>query len=271
MSYKIIVDSCADLTPEMADEFEITTVPLHLRLGQKEFMDDNNLDLNQFMQLMADCKEGAGSAAPSPASFADAMTDDGFVVTISSELSATYQSASLGADDAPANVHVFDSKSASAGQTLIAVKLRELIANKLPKPQIIDSVNKFIDDMKTYFVIEKFDNLVKNGRMSALKGKIASVLNMKLLLGSDGAGKISLHAKARNTKQMLEKMVGFITESGRKTTGENLVISHVNNQSLAEQLASMVRERFDFKKIFIVPTRGTSTLYANDQGIIVAF
>jgi len=271
MDYKIIVDSCCDLTPEIASELEITTVPLFLRLGSREYVDDFALDLQEFMKEMSICTEGAGTAAPSPAAFTDAMNKDSFVVTVSSALSATYQNALLGAKKSIASIHVFDSKSASAGQTLIAIKLRELISDKIPKQQIVETVNGFIDNMKTYFVLEKFDNLIKNGRINAWKGKIANVLNIKLLCGSNSKGEIALYAKARGTKQMLEKMLTFISESGRITTGENAVISHCNNPSLAEQLAGMIRERFDFKKVLVVPTRGTSSIYADDQGIILAF
>jgi len=271
MSYKIIVDSCCDITPEMAQSYDIATVPMHLRLGQKEFVDDFSLDLSEFMQSMRDSDEKAGTAAPMPAAFTDVMTEDGFVVTVSSALSATHQNAVLGAEDSNANIHVFDSKSASAGQTLIVVKLRELIAKKLPKPQIIETVNEFIDGMKTYLVLERFDNLIKNGRLGALKGKLASMLNIKLLLGANGSGEISLHAKARGTKQMIEKMLNFIKDSERSTTDENLIISHCNNPTLAEQLATLIKERFDFKKIYIIPTRGTSSLYADDKGIVLAF
>ena len=271
MAYKIIVDSCADITPDMAREMEITTVPLFLRLGENEYVDDCSLDMSEFMELMTNCTERVGSAAPSPASFSDAMTEDGFVVTVSAALSGTYQSATIGAEGSSSKIHVFNSKSASAGQTLIAVKLREMISKKLPKPQIVESVTKFIDEMKTYFVLEKFDNLVKNGRLSALKSKIAGVLNIKLLMGSNEKGEISLYAKMRNKNQILDKMIALISESGRKTEDENAVISHVNNPGLAEQLAGKIRERFNFKKVFIVPTRGVSTMYANDQGIVLAF
>ena len=271
MDYKIIVDSCCDITPEMASELEITTVPLFLRLGKQEYIDDFALDLPGFMEQMAICADGAGTAAPSPESFADEMTKDSFVVTLSSALSATYQNALLGAKKSLANIHVFDTKSAAAGETLVAIKLREMIAEKIPRQQIVETVNGFIDGMKTYFVLEKFDNLIKNGRINAWKGMIANVLNLKLLCGSNGKGEIKLHAKVRGTKQMLEKMISFITESGRNTTGENVVISHCNNPNLAEQLAKMIKERFDFKKILIVPTRGTSSIYADDQGIILAF
>ena len=271
MDYKIIVDSCCDITQEMKKEYGVTTVPIYLRLGQQEYVDDCDLDLPGFMNMMQATKEKVGTAAPAPAAFTDVMTNDGFVVTVSAALSASHHNAVLGAKDTPANVHVFDSKSASAGQTLIAVKLRELIAKKLPKPQIIETANKFIDSMKTYLVIEKFDNLIKNGRLGLLKGKIASALNIKLLLGANGNGEISLHAKARGTKQMLDKILAFIKDSGRPTKGENAVISHCNNPSLANQLATLIKERFDFKKIYIVPTRGTSSLYADDKGIVVAF
>jgi len=271
MDYRIIVDSCSDLTPEMEESFGIVTVPLHLRLGQQEYMDDADLNLAAFMEEMAACSDKVGTAAPAPAAFSDAMTQDAFVVTISAKLSATYSNAILAAKDALANIHVFDSKSASAGGTLVALKIRELVERGLPKPQIIDSVNSFIDDMKTYFVLERFENLVKNGRLGAIKGKVASVLNVKLLLGSNGEGEIALHAKARGTKQMLEKMMSLISVSGRNTTGENAVISHCNNLSLAEQMAGLIRQRFDFKEIFIIPTRGTSSLYADNKGIILAF
>ena len=271
MDYKIIIDSSSDMTPELEEKFNIVTVPLHLRLGQKEYMDDASLNLAAFMEEMAACKDKVGTAAPAPAAFTDAMSQDAFVVTVSAALSATYSNAMLAAEDVPADIHVFDSKSASAGGTLVALKIRELVARGLPRPQIIESVNGFIDEMKTYLVLERFENLIKNGRLGALKGKIASVLNVKLLLGADGHGEIKLYSKVRGTKAMLEKMVSLISISGRKVEGENAVISHCNNQSLAEQLAGMIRQRFDFKEIFIIPTRGTASLYADNKGIILAF
>jgi len=271
MDYKIIVDSSSDLTPELEQKMGIVTVPLHLRLGQQEYMDDAELDLAAFMEEMAACKEKVGTSAATPAAFSDVMTQDAFVVTLSAKLSATYSSAMLAAKDALADIHVFDSKSASAGGTLVALKVRELVSKGLPKPQIIEGVNSFIDNMKTYLVLERFENLIRNGRLGVVKGRIASMLNVKLLLGADGQGEIGLYAKVRGTKAVLDKMVSLIGDSGRKTSGENAVISHCNNQSLADQLAGMIRARFDFKEIFIIPTRGTSSLYADNKGIILAF
>jgi DegV family protein with EDD domain len=226
---------------------------------------------------MADSKEKAGSASPPPESFREAIESAGrsFVVTLSSKLSGSYASAELGKtgaeENALADTHVFDSKSASAGETLIALKLRELLSNGLSKEQIISAVNHFIDNMKTYFVLERHDNLLKNGRLNRITERLITVLNIKLVMGADGNGSIALYAKPRGTKQMLEKLVSLIRSSEKPTSGESIVISHCNNPSLAEQLAGAVKKHFDFKEIVIVPTRGISSMYADDKGIVMAF
>jgi DegV family protein with EDD domain len=277
MECKIIVDSCCDMTPRLAERLGAVTVPLTMRLGSKEFVDDHTLDLPGFMREMAASKEKAGSASPPPVSFKEAIESAGrsFVVTLSSKLSGSYSSAELGKahaeETAKVDTHVFDSKSASAGETLIALKIRELLSNGLSKEQIIGAVNSFIDNMKTYFVLEKHDNLLKNGRLNRITERIITVLNIKLVMGSDGNGSIALYAKPRGTKQMLEKLISLIKSSEKPTSGESLVISHCNNVNLAEQLSSAVKKHFDFKEVLIVPTRGISSMYADDKGIVMAF
>ena len=277
MEYKIIADSCCDVTPQLAEQLGVTSVPLTMRLGQKEFKDDDTLDLPYFMAEMKACTEKVSSAAPSPLAYKEAMeaAHRSFVVTLSSQLSASYSNAELGKayakESGGADVHVFDSKSASAGEVLIAVKLRQLLSKGLHKEQIIGAINHFIDNMKTYFVLERYDNLLKNGRLNKITGKIINILNIKLVMGSDKMGNIALYAKPRGTKQMLEKLVSLIRSSEKTTSGESMVISHCNNLPLAKQLSNAVLQHFDFKEIIIVPTKGLSSMYADDQGIVMAF
>jgi DegV family protein with EDD domain len=277
MECKIIVDSCCDITPPLAERLGAVTVPLTMRLGTKEFRDDHTLDLPGFMREMAASSEKAASASPPPTSFKEAIESAGrsFVVTLSSKLSGSYASAELGRASAEENArvdtHVFDSKSASAGETLVALKIRELLSNGLPKEQLISAVNGFIDGMKTYFVLERYDNLLKNGRLNRITERIISVLNIKLVMGSDGDGRIALYAKPRGTKQMLEKLVSLIRSSEKPTSGESMVISHCNNPGLAELLSGAVKKHFDFKEVLIVPTRGISSMYADEKGIVMAF
>lgn len=265
------------MTPQLKERLDVTTVPLTMTLGQKEFVDDDSLDLSGFMTEMKACTEKVGSASPPPLSYQEAIegAQNSFVVTLSSRLSGSYASAVMGKtfaeENGEAEAYVFDSKSASAGEVLIAIKIRELIQCGMSCGRIIKTVNQFIDGMKTYFVLENYDNLLKNGRLSKINEKLIRFLNIKLVMGSDGDGNIALYAKIRGVKQMIEKLVSYIETSGKKTEGENLVISHCNNPSLAEQLSAVVKQRFRFKEILVVPSRGLSSLYADDQGIVMAF
>jgi len=278
MEYKIIVDSCCDMTPELSERLGVSSVvPMTMMLGDKEFIDDEKLDLGAFMAEMKACKEKCSSASPPPMAFMDAIESaiHSFVVTISSQLSGSYSSAELGKTFAEesgiTDTHVFDSKSASAGEVLVAIKLRELLSNGIPKDQIISSINQFIDNMKTFFVLERYENLIKNGRLGKVKGKIVQLMNVRLIMGSDGNGTIKLHAKPRGTEQMLDKIVSFIRNSDRPTSGESMVICHCNNLPLAKQLSNVVSRHFNFKEILIIPTRGAISLYADDKGIVMAF
>jgi len=278
MEYKIIVDSCCDLTPELVERLGIAAViPMTVMLGEKEFVDDDNLDIPEFMAEMKACKGKTSSASPPPVAFMEAIESaiHSFVVTISSQLSGSYANAELGKQFAEengiVNTHVFDSKSASAGEVLVAIKLRELLSKGIPKEQIINSINQFIDNMKTYFVLERYENLIRNGRLNKVTGKIVQLMNVKLIMGSDGNGNIKLHAKPRGTEQMLEKIASFIKSSNRPTIGESMVICHCDNFPLAKQLSNAIKRQFNFKEIIIIPTRGTISLYADAKGIVMAF
>lgn len=276
MNYKIITDSCCDLTPEMKRELDVTTIPLTMRLGAKEYIDDDNLDLPAFMSDMAACTEKVGSSSPSPALYQNAFekAKSAFAVTLSSKLSGSYASAVMGKEFAQENgskdIHVFDSKSATAGQTLLTVKLGDWIEQNLNMGSIIEHANNLIENMKTYFVLENYDNLLKNGRLNKITGKIISLLGIRLVMGAKN-GEIALFHKARGENQVLEKMLALIASSGKSTEGEQMVITHCNNLSLAEKLAIEIKSRFNFGKIHILPTGGLSSMYADNKGIVMAF
>lgn len=276
MEHKIIVDSCCDVTPELIEKYGITTVPLTLTLGERNIVDDDNVDLPKFMVDMKNSKEKVGSAAPSPGLYKDAFIKacKSYVVTLSSNLSGSYASAMAGKqmalEEAPdTEVHVFDSKSACAAEVLIAIKIGEFIQSGLQQSGIISVVDDFISQMKTYFVLESIDNLLKNGRIGRVTGKIISVLNIKPIMGADGDGNIALFSHARGEKQILEKLADTIEKSGREV--KSIVIAHCNNPGLAEKLMETIKRRYHFKDILIVPTRGISSIYANDKGIVMAF
>lgn len=276
MQAKIVADSCCDLTGELKANLHVSTVPLTMTLGSDSYTDDDTLDLPAFMESMRACKERIGSAAPSPGLFEEAFrgAEDVFAVTLSSNLSASYSSAMIGkslAESRGVRVHVFDSKSASAGEALLIVKIHRLLREGLERAEIIERIERFIKEMKTFFVLDNVDTLMKNGRMNRITGKIISAFHIRPILGSDGNGNIALFSHAQGWKQALKKLADTVEQSDRATDGETLVISHCQNPEFAEELKAVLAARYRFGEILVLPTRGLSSIYANEKGVILAF
>jgi DegV family protein with EDD domain len=169
------------------------------------------------------------------------------------------------------DVHVFDSKSATAGETLIALKLHEFIDAGLSKAQIISKIEAFISNMKTFFVLGSIENLLKNGRLNKIVGKMINVLHIKPLMCADSDGNIALYGQVRSQNQIVQKLSDTIAKSGKNTEGESAVITHCNNPTLADQLFEAVKQRYHFKEVLVVPTRGLSSVYTCEMGVVIAF
>lgn len=275
MKYTLVADSCCDLTRELRDEWDVKSVPLTLTLAEESYTDDDALDLPDFMARMHACKGRVGSAAPAPGLYAEAFDDgESFAVTISSNLSGSYDSAMAGkamAEEKGGHVHVFDSRSAAAGEVLLILKLRKLIQEGLQKSEIIQKIERFVKEMRTFFVLDNIDNLLKNGRLNRITATIISTLHIRPIMGADGDGNISLFSHVQGWKQVVRKLADTIENDGRSTEGRSLVITHCNNPSLAEELKAEIERRYRFSEILVLPTRGLSSLYANEKGVIMAF
>ncbi|RAK10551.1 DegV family protein with EDD domain [Halanaerobium saccharolyticum] len=278
MDFKIIVDSCCDLTEELRKRFNISTAPLSIDVGDVHFIDDEDLDREGLLNAMRNSSDAPKTASPGPGPFLDLYrkSEDIFVVTLSKELSATYQNAILAKDMLMEEaedklVKVFNSFSASAGETMIAYKLGELIEAGFKREEIIEKTEKYVEEMQTLFVLDSLDNLIKAGRMGRLKGKIASFFNIKPVLGATDEGTITLVDKARGSKRAVRKLIDKIGEKGENLEEKVLGIAHCNALDKAEFIKKQASEKYNFREIIIVETAGISTVYANEGGIVLAF
>lgn len=278
MDFKIIVDSCCDLTDEIKERFNISSAPLSIDVGDKHFVDDENLDREGLLNAMRNYSDAPKTASPGPNPFLDIYLkhENSFVVTLSKELSASYQNAVLAKELLKEQaedkfVKVFNSFSASAGETMIAYKLGELIESGLKRDEIIEKAEKYIDEMNTLFVLDSLDNLIKAGRMGKLKGKLASFFNIKPVLAGTSEGTITLIDKARGSKRAIRKLVDKIGERGKNLDEKVLGIAHCNALKKAEYIKEEAAKRYNFREIIILETAGISTVYANEGGIVLAF
>lgn len=278
MSYKIAIDSCGELLNEWKDDERIESVPLTLMVGGESIIDDETFDQKDFLKKVAACLECPKSACPSPERYMKAYeceADHIYAVTLSSELSGSYNSAVLGKslfleDNPGKKIHVFNSKSASGGESLIAMKIVECEEKGLSFEEVIETVDKHIEEMSTFFVLENLETLRKNGRLSRVKALVASALKIKPVMGSTPEGSICQLDQARGMNKAIVKMVEHVGEKGINIHEKTVAITYCNCPERAKMLEEAIRERLNPAKIVVMDTAGVSSMYANDGGVIVA-
>ena len=277
MSYKIVVDSCCDLTEDLKKTGVFQVIPLTLQVGEKFIVDDDTFDQAAFLKAVRECPECPKSACPSPEQFKAAYEQGGdmvFVVTLSQHLSGTYNSAVLAKElyaeehGNDKKIHVFSSDSAASGEALIAMKIRELAEAGKTFEEIVAEVSDFRDNMLTYFVLESLDSLKKNGRLTGLQAVFATALNIKPVMAGDH-GVIVKVDQARGIQKALAKLVQYVADNVKEPEKKILAISHCNCPERAEYVKSQLCRQMNFRDVYIAPAAGVTSLYANDGGVVV--
>ena len=278
MVNNLVLDSGCDMgTKTVESELcQVHRVPLNLQIDDSVFIDDENLDLDDYMTAMEASDKAVKTSAPSPNLFLEKfkLGESVFVVTLSSKLSATYQSA-LTAKDMYIEecgkkfIHIFDSLSASIGEGMVAFKVAELARAGTAAAEIVEGVNNFIKGMNTYFILDKFDNLVKTGRVKPYIARIATLLNVKPVCCAEN-GEIKMVDRARGTTKAIAKLVQIIKKNTPDIENRVVGITHVKAYEKAIQLRDEILAHLKPKDIIIEECGGITTTYANRGGVVVA-
>lgn len=278
MSFHIVADSCCELTADMKKRGNIEIAPLTLEVGGESILDDETFDQKYFLKRVAECPECPKSACPSPDYFRKSFLNGAercYAVTLSAQLSGSYNSAVLGAnlaqeENEDLKIHVFNSRSASIGETLIVKKIVECEEAGMSFERVVETVELYISTQHTYFVLENLETLRKNGRLSKAKALVASALKIKPVMGSTPEGDIVQLDQARGINKALMKMVDAIVNDAQHVENKTLAISHCNCPERAEMVKEALLERLAVQDVFVLDTQGVSSMYANDGGIIIA-
>lgn len=280
MKYKIVCDSCCDLNEAYKEMDFIESIPLTLSVNGEDIIDDETFDQDAFIAKVSQATEEPKSSCPSPSRYMQAYEGDYdcvFVITLSANLSGSYNSAEVGRtmyyEEHPEDkkkIYIFDSCSASVGETLLLTKIIELAEAQHTYDEIVEQVEQFKATRGTYFVIESLETLRKNGRLTGLSAVVATVLNIKPVMYGTQEGTIAKLDQARGMEKALIKLAEHISKSTSDATGRTLAISHVNCIERAEWVKKEILDRTTFRDVLIVDTAGVSTMYACDGGIIVS-
>ena len=277
MSYKIVVDSCCELPEELKHDPRYEIVPLTLIVGDSyERLDDDGFDQKEFLRAVAECPVSPRSACPSPEKYMEAYRTDAdhvYVVTLSSKLSGSYNSAVLGKNlyhetYGEKQIYVVDSRSASCGETQIAMQIARWEDEGMGYEEITEKIEKFTDGMHTYFVLDNLDTLRKNGRLSGVKALVASTLSIKPVMAGDQGSIVQL-GQSVGIKKALAKMVDYVVRDVVDAEKKCLMITHCNNPERANSVKEHILAKVKFKDVLIMDTAGISSMYANDGGVIV--
>lgn len=277
MSYKIIVDSCCELPPNLKKDPRFEIVPLGLEVGEYRIWDDETFNQLEFLRKVAECPECPKSSCPSPERYMNAYMTEAehvYVVTLSANLSGSHNSALLGKNlytekFGEKQIHVVDSRSASCGETQIALKAMELEEQGLPFETIVDRLEQFRDNMHTWFVLDNLETLRKNGRLTGVKAFVASTLNIKPVMAGTKEGTIEQIGQGIGIKKALQKMAEAVAKNVTNAQERVLMITHCNNAARAENVKKLILDRIAVKDVLIMDTAGISSMYANDGGVIV--
>lgn len=277
MKYKIIVDSSSNLTKDyLKDENDIgfDVAPLSIRINDKEYVDDGSISEEELLEKLNNTKEKTSSSCPSPDTFLSKLCDAEYyiIITISSKLSGAFNSANVAKNmyDHPENVMVIDSKLVAGAMRILTDKAIELIKENKSFEEIEEELNKQRDENKLLFVLDKFDNLIRNGRVNKVLGFIASKLSIKPLCYGDD-GEIKIMAKIRTFAGVIKKLSIEIGNMVTSTKGRKCVISHTKNEEFAMILKDLIEKQYEFDSIVIEENKCLCAYYSLEGGIIVSF
>lgn len=271
---KVVMDSCCEITEEMAREINYSVVPFKITIDGTEYVDDEKLNLDSFIETMKSSKGAIRTSCPSPNDFLEKFDgDEIFVITITSELSGTYQSATIAREmylkeNPDAKVHIFDSRSAVAGETGPFILMANMIREGKSFDEIVESTEELISRSHTVVNLASLSNLAKNGRIPKIAGKISKVLKIRAIAIEEN-GKIVPQSLERGLKKSIKAFVKKALEISDKTLNSAIVISELNARESAEEVKNLLLEHFPERLVEITGMKGLSSTYAEEGGLVL--
>ena len=277
MKWRIIADSSCDIfeMDNKPDDVYFSTVPFVITVDGRDFVDNENIDVSELVDAMATSSK-SHTSCPSPADWIREFGEEGdvFAITISSNLSGSYNSACTAREmvlekDPDRKIEILDSRGTGPSLNMIIDKLGELIRKELSFEQVKVQIHQYMLEHKLIFALSSYHNLVNNGRMPKIAGIVLGHLGLWGVGIASDEGTIKMKKIAKGGKRALQVILHDFKD--RVADKEYIVISHCQNEAFADALKKAVAKEYPDKIVKIMPTRGLCSYYAEKGGIIVGF
>lgn len=273
MSFKIVSDSSSNLLE--LPVLDYCTVPLKIILGEKEYVDNKDLDVTAMVEEMSRSKAKCSTSCPNMFDWLEAFGDakEIFATTITSHLSGSYSAALQASEEyvknnPDAKVFVIDSLSTGPEMQLIIEKLIELSESGKSFEEAVETIREYCKKTELLFSLESLRNLAKNGRVSPAVAKIAGVLGIRVVGKADEGVLNPLH-KCRGEKKAMETITEEIVNMG--FNGGKLRIAHCQNKEAAKKITDNIKTKFPNCDISVGECTALCSFYAEKGGLLIGF
>lgn len=254
MPIVILTDSASDIDASVRQSLGIVTVPLKVIFGAETFLDGVTISSDDFFEKLKQADVLPSTSQPSPLEFAEAYKaiyerygSDVQIIAImlSSALSGTYQSAMIAKSmlEESIDITVIDSRKASFVHGMICVEAAKAAQEGKTKQQILDMIDRYLDEVQVYFIVDTLEFLKKGGRIGKASAVIGSLLNIKPILTLDPAGYVSAFDKVRGTKKALNRVIEALQEYAQNEPVKVAVL-HSAVPDEAADLLERVKQEF---------------------------
>lgn len=271
---KLILDSSSNERTNA--QKNLTVVPLTISFSGKEFRDDENLDISNFLKEMDANKEVGKSSCPSINDWLEALEgcDKAIILTITSGMSGSYSSAlqakAIYEEKHPTSqIIVVDTRSAGPEMAIILHGIEKMLKNDIRFVDLEQKIAEFKTKTHLLFVLQSLHNLSLNGRVSSAVAKIAQMMNIKIVGTASKEGKLEPLAKTRGMKRAIREVMKQMEKMNYQ--GGEVIIDECENEADAQTLKEKILAKFPEAKITIRSTLGLCSFYAEAGGLMIGF
>lgn len=268
---KLIADSTCDLSQEMCEKYNITLVPLTIRINEKTYRDRVDIQPDEFYAMFENLDDYPTTSTPTPMAFFDEFkqaVEDGYdeiiCICMSSGTSGTYQSAVIAKEyffdyyeDANVKLHVVDSYSMSHGSGYLLMKSGNLIENGATYDEVIEFNETYKKCVKHYLSVDDLDHLVKSGRLTNASAFIGKMLKIKPIMSMKGT-KGAIVAKERGTKKVLKHYTDQFISRVNPNLTDFIIIGYTSDMAIAKNLKNLLIDKTGFEGDIHIMQMGVS-------------
>nr|WP_276939089.1 DegV family protein [Helcococcus sueciensis] len=274
MTIRLIIDSASEYTLDEANKKGLDFIPLILNLEDKSYRDGIELTKNDFFYYLINKGAKPSTSQPSPHDYEEVFKnivengDKGICITISSEVSGTYQSAMLAREKYKDSIEVIDSRNATIGERILIDIAKDMIDEGLEFDQIVNKLNTIKNEIKVYGILDTLEYLKRGGRVSSVQSLIGGLLSIKPIL-SVVDGKVEMIDKSRGIKKGFNKLYEFIDIEGKDIDRIYFGYSGLDKTNLELFIENM--KGVDKQQVNIIQLGTTIGTHAGPGGVVVAY